>query len=127
MDYRKIGDLDISVFTLGTVQLGIDYGIVGSTQKPTQDVVYTQPGPFNRNRFLLHLAAIVAVVFALLFGMSLFFKVEVVTVAGANKYTEWDVCQAAGIQMGENLLKAEVLIVTEHATKNDAGLMYRII
>ena len=31
------------------------------------------------------------------------------------------------IQMGENLLKAEVLIVTEHATKNDAGLMYRII
>lgn len=73
-------------------------------QKPTQDVVYTQPGPFNRNRFLLHLAAIVAVVFALLFGMSLFFKVEVVTVAGANKYTEWDVCQAAGIQMGENLL-----------------------
>ena len=31
------------------------------------------------------------------------------------------------IQMGENLLKAEVLIVTEHATKNDAGLMYKII
>ena len=30
------------------------------------------------------------------------------------------------IQMGENLLKAEVLIVTEHANKNDAGLMYRI-
>ncbi len=30
------------------------------------------------------------------------------------------------IQMGENLLKAEVLVVTEHATKNDAGLMYRI-
>ena len=31
------------------------------------------------------------------------------------------------IQMGENLLKAQVLIVTEHATKNDAGLMYKII
>ena len=31
------------------------------------------------------------------------------------------------IQMGENLLKAEVLVVTEHATKNDAGLMYKII
>ena len=30
------------------------------------------------------------------------------------------------IQMGENLLKAEVLVVTEHATKNDAGLMYKI-
>lgn len=40
MDYRKIGDLDISIFTLGTVQLGIDYGIVGSTQKPTQDAAF---------------------------------------------------------------------------------------
>ena len=30
------------------------------------------------------------------------------------------------IQMGENLLRAEVLVVTEHATKNDAGLMYKI-
>lgn len=40
MDYRKIGDLDISLFTLGTVQLGIDYGIVGSTQKPTQEAAF---------------------------------------------------------------------------------------
>lgn len=40
MDYRKIGNLDISLFTLGTVQLGIDYGIVGSTQKPTQDAAF---------------------------------------------------------------------------------------
>ena len=40
MDYRKIGDLDISLYTLGTVQLGIDYGIVGSTQKPTQDAAF---------------------------------------------------------------------------------------
>ena len=31
------------------------------------------------------------------------------------------------IQMGENILRAEVLIVTEHATKNDAGLMYKIM
>ena len=72
--------------------------------KVMEDVVYTQPGPFNRNRFILHLASIVAVVFALLFGMSIFFKVENVTVAGANKYTEWDICQAAGIQTGENLI-----------------------
>ena len=72
--------------------------------KAMEDVVYTQPGPFNRNRFILHLASIVAVVLALLFGMSIFFKVENVTVAGANKYTEWDICQAAGIQTGENLI-----------------------
>lgn len=31
------------------------------------------------------------------------------------------------IQMGENLIKAQVLIVTEHSTKNDASLMYKII
>lgn len=40
MDYRKIKDLDVSLFTLGTVQLGIDYGLVGSTQKPTQDAAF---------------------------------------------------------------------------------------
>lgn len=40
MDYRKIGNLDVSVFTLGTVQLGIDYGMVGSTKKPTQDAAF---------------------------------------------------------------------------------------
>ena len=31
------------------------------------------------------------------------------------------------IQMGENLMKAQVLIVSEHATKNDAAAMYKII
>ena len=31
------------------------------------------------------------------------------------------------IQMGENLIKAQVLLVTEHATKDDASNMYRII
>ena len=31
------------------------------------------------------------------------------------------------IQMGANLTKAEVLAVPEHATKNDASLMYKII
>ena len=69
-----------------------------------EDVIYTQPGPFNRNRFILHLVSVVAVVFALLFGMSIFFKVKTVTVAGANKYTQWDICQASGIQEGENLI-----------------------
>ena len=73
-------------------------------KKPTPEVVYTQPGPFNRNRFILQLLSVVAVVLALLFGMSIFFKVKTVTVAGVNKYTEWDVRQASGIQEGENLL-----------------------
>ena len=31
------------------------------------------------------------------------------------------------IRMGERVIKAEVLAVLEHALKNDASLMYRII
>lgn len=77
---------------------------VAAPKKPTPDVVYTQPDPFNRNRFILRLVTVVAVVLALIFGMSIFFKVKTVTVAGTNKYTAWDVREASGIQEGENLL-----------------------
>ena len=73
------------------------------TRQP-DDVVYTQPKPFLRRRFLLHMATVLAVVVALVLGMSLFFKVETVTVAGMEKYTAWDVRQASGISDGENLL-----------------------
>ena len=31
------------------------------------------------------------------------------------------------IQMGQNLTKVEVVSVNEHATKNDAALMYKMI
>lgn len=73
-------------------------------KQPAPEVVYTQPGPFNRNRFLLRLVTAAAVVLALLFGMSIFFKVKNVEVSGANKYTAWDIMEASGIQEGENLL-----------------------
>lgn len=73
-------------------------------QRAEQDVVYTQPKPFNRNRFLLQLGTAVAVVLALLFGMSIFFKVENITVSGVEKYDTWTVRQASGIVDGENLL-----------------------
>ena len=73
-------------------------------KQPTPDVVYTQPGPFNRNRFILYLVSAVAVVLALLFGMSIFFKVKTVTVTGNEKYTAWDIREASGIMDGENLL-----------------------
>ncbi len=73
-------------------------------KQPTPDVVYTQPVAFNKYRFLLQLATVVAVVLALLFGMSIFFKVKDVTVTGNAKYTQWDIREASGIQEGENLL-----------------------
>lgn len=74
--------------------------------QPSGDVVYTQPGPFNRNRFLLRLITVVAIVLALVFGMSIFFKVdeEKITVSGADKYTAWQVKEASGLHGGENLL-----------------------
>lgn len=73
-------------------------------QKAEQDVVYTQPKPFNRNRFFLQLGTVVAVVLAVLFGMSIFFKVGDIQVDGNKKYDAWTVRQASGILDGENLL-----------------------
>ena len=71
---------------------------------PRPDVVYTPATPFNRNRLLLQLVTVVAVVLAMTFGMSIFFKVENVTVSGAEKYDAWTVMEASGIQKGDNLL-----------------------
>ena len=77
-------------------------------RKPKADahVVYTQPKPFNRNRFLLRLVTVIAVVLALTFGLSIFFKVDkdAITVSGAEKYKPEQVVAASGIQDGENLL-----------------------
>ena len=68
------------------------------------EVIYTPATPFNRNRLLLQLATVVAVVLAVTFGMSIFFKVENVTVSGAEKYDAWTIMEASGIQKGDNLL-----------------------
>lgn len=75
-------------------------------KQSSPDVVYTQPGPFNRNRFLIRLVTVVAVVLALVFGMSIFFKVDInkVTVSGINKYAAWQILEASGIRDGANLL-----------------------
>lgn len=74
------------------------------TKKSTPEVVYTPARPFSRNRFLLKLLTVVAVVIAILFGTSIFFKVETFEVSGANKYTAWQVREASGIREGDNLL-----------------------
>lgn len=73
-------------------------------KQPTPDVVYTEPGLFNRNRLILRLATVVAVVLALIFSISIFFKVETVTVAGCQKYTAAEVKEASGVREGDNLL-----------------------
>ena len=67
------------------------------------EVVYTEPGAFNRNRLILRIATVIAVVLALIFGISIFFKVETVTVAGNVKYTAGEVLEASGIRTGDSL------------------------
>ena len=71
---------------------------------PAPEVVYTPARPMNRGRFLIQLATLVAVVLAISFGMSVFFKVEIVTVSGMDKYDPWTIKEASGIENGDNLL-----------------------
>lgn len=73
-------------------------------QQPTPAVIYTQPQAFNRNRFLIQLLTVTAVVVALVLGLSVFFKVGVITVTGADVYTPWSVQEASGVSVGDNLL-----------------------
>jgi cell division protein FtsQ len=68
------------------------------------EVVYLPPKPFNRQRFMLHLASIIAVVLALMLGLSIFFKVETIQVAGSDRYTPWQIQDASGIKTGDQLL-----------------------
>ena len=73
-------------------------------KEPQVQVQYTPAKPFNRNRFLLHMATVLAVVLAVVLVMSIFFKVGQVMVSGAEKYTPWEIKEAAGIQNGDALL-----------------------
>ncbi len=67
------------------------------------DVVYTPAAPFSRGKLLVRLVTVVAVVLALLFGISIFFHVENVEVSGAQKYDEWSIKQASGLKDGDSL------------------------
>lgn len=73
-------------------------------QRPKPKVRYTPAKTFSRNRFLLHLATVAAVVLALVLGMSIFFKANQINVSGATKYTPWEIREASGIQDGDALL-----------------------
>ncbi len=73
-------------------------------QQPTPAVIYTQPQAFNRDRLLVQLLTVTAVVVAFVVGISVFFKVGDIRVSGANVYTERAVEEASGIEDGDNLL-----------------------
>ena len=76
-------------------------------QEPTSpEVVYLPAQHFSRNRLILMLVTIAAVVFALLLGVSVFFNVDAdkYSVSGCDKYTPEQIWEASGIRDGENLL-----------------------
>ena len=77
---------------------------VSKPRAPMQPVVYTQPKVFNRSRLIIQLASIVAIVLAVVLCLSIFFRVETITVSGANAYSAWDIREASGIEEGDYLL-----------------------
>ena len=68
------------------------------------DIQYTQPKPFFRNRLIVQLLSVAAVVLAVTIGISIFFKVDTVLVTGASKYSAYTIAESAQIQKGESLL-----------------------
>lgn len=70
----------------------------------TPAVIYTQPTSFNSRRLAVQLTTILAVVLALVLGMSVFFRVETISVVGADVYGEGRVREESGIKLGANLL-----------------------
>ena len=74
--------------------------------KDQPEVVYLPAQRFSRNRLILHLATVAAVVLAVVLGLSVFFRVDEskITVSGGQKYSAWEVAQASGIKDGDNLL-----------------------
>ena len=68
------------------------------------EVHYSMPKPFSRGKFFLKLGSAAAVVLAILACLSLFFRVDSVTVAGAKMYTPYTVQQASGIDEGDSML-----------------------
>lgn len=73
-------------------------------RKNRPPVVYTDPRPFNLNRLLIQLVAVLTIALAVTLGLSVFFKVENVVVYGNEAYSAWAVQEAAGLEGGENLM-----------------------
>ena len=93
----------------------------------TPAVIYTQPMAFSRDRLLIQLLTVTAVVAALVLGMSVFFKVETITVAGAETYSAWAIREASGIREGDSLMtfskaKASAQIQAKHAYVDDVRI-----
>lgn len=77
---------------------------VQRSEKRRQETQRSPARPLPRRKLVLKLVTTLAVVAALLLSVTIFFKVRVVKVTGNKKYTAQEVIEAAGIEIGENLL-----------------------
>ncbi len=78
--------------------------VIRPPREEVPDVVYTPPKPLRRGKLLWKLVSMVTVVAAIFMGLSVFFRVDTIAVAGADKYTPWMIRQASGVQIGDPLL-----------------------
>ena len=87
-----------------TAKPSVQRRVVRPPREEIPEVVYTAPRPLGKGHLLLNLVSMVAVVAAVFLALSVFFRVETITVAGAEKYSPWMVRQAAGVEPGDALL-----------------------
>ena len=78
--------------------------VVRPPQEEIPEVIYTAPKPLTKGGFVLSLLSVAAVAAAVFLALSVFFRVETIAVAGAEKYTPWMIRQAAGVEPGDALL-----------------------
>lgn len=73
-------------------------------RQPTPAVIYTEPQTFNRDRLVVQLMTVTAIVAALVVGLSVFFKVDTIMISGAEVYDPYVIEKTSGIEKGDNLL-----------------------
>ena len=69
----------------------------------------------SRGRFgpLFKLLCLLAVIVALTLGATVFFQVETVVVSGNSRYTQEEVVEASGIQIGDNLYRLNKIQISQ--------------
>ena len=78
--------------------------VIRPPREEVPKIVYAAPKPMRRGVFAWKLVSMAAVVAAVFLGLSVFFRVDTITVAGADKYSPWMIRQASGVATGDALL-----------------------
>ena len=78
--------------------------VIRPPREEVPNVIYTAPKPMRRGVFVWKLISMAAVVAAVFLGLSVFFRVDTIAVAGADKYTPWMIREASGVNTGDALL-----------------------